>query len=82
MFENAKSPFMKQILEGGQNHNLDRFHFQKDGAPPHYDAPATVFLENQFPGRWIGRKGSNEWSAGSSLFFRNTWKIHVLWRSP
>jgi hypothetical protein len=32
--------------------------FQQDGAPPHYSSPVKAFLSQQFPGRWIGRRGS------------------------
>lgn len=34
---------------------LDILHFQ------HYVASEMEFLDDQFPGRWIGRSGLTEW---------------------
>lgn len=39
--------------------------FQQDGAPPHYDRRVRVFLDANFPNRWIGRRGFIEWPARS-----------------
>jgi hypothetical protein len=33
-----------------------RIHFQQDGAPPHYLGEVREYLNNRFPGRWIGRE--------------------------
>lgn len=42
--------------------NLDpSIWFQQDGAPPHYGLTVRRFLDNQFEGRWIGRRGPMEW---------------------
>uniref|UniRef100_A0AAZ1XUQ9 DUF4817 domain-containing protein n=1 Tax=Oreochromis aureus TaxID=47969 RepID=A0AAZ1XUQ9_OREAU len=35
--------------------------FQQDGAPPHYGCQVQAFLDEQFPGKWIGRRGPVEW---------------------
>ena len=35
--------------------------FQQDGAPPHYGRQVRAFLDEQFPGKWIGRRGPVEW---------------------
>jgi hypothetical protein len=35
--------------------------FQQDGAPPHYATEVRQFLDEQFPGHWIGRRGPVEW---------------------
>uniref|UniRef100_A0AAX7UMF9 Uncharacterized protein n=1 Tax=Astatotilapia calliptera TaxID=8154 RepID=A0AAX7UMF9_ASTCA len=35
--------------------------FQQDGAPPHYGCQVRAFLDEQFPGKWIGRRGPVEW---------------------
>lgn len=35
--------------------------FQQDGAPPHYARPVRTYINNIFPQRWIGRRGSIEW---------------------
>lgn len=43
----------------------DILHFQQDGAPPHYAALVREWLDNRFPGRWIGRRGPIEWPARS-----------------
>lgn len=39
--------------------------FQQDGAPPHYAVPVRNYLHEQFPERWIGRRGPIEWPARS-----------------
>lgn len=39
----------------------DNIWFQQDGAPPHYAANVRRYLEEVFPGRWIGRRGAIEW---------------------
>ena len=31
--------------------------FQQDGAPPHFAADVRRFLDETFPGRWIGTGG-------------------------
>jgi hypothetical protein len=35
--------------------------FQQDGAPAHFSRPVREFLDETFPGHWIGRGGSVEW---------------------
>jgi hypothetical protein len=35
--------------------------FQQDGAPPHYALVVRNYLNEQFPNRWIGRRGPVEW---------------------
>ena len=39
--------------------------FQQDGAPPHYQINVRQYLNQIFPNRWIGRRGSMEWPARS-----------------
>jgi hypothetical protein len=39
--------------------------FQQDGAPPHYATAVRDYLDQTFPGRWIGRRGPIEWPARS-----------------
>lgn len=51
-----------QIDQGG---NLlideENLFFQQDGAPPHYAMPVRNWLNERFPGKWIGRRGAIEW---------------------
>jgi hypothetical protein len=35
--------------------------FQQDGAPPHYARTVRTYLDQTFPGRWIGRGGPLQW---------------------
>lgn len=42
-----------------------RMWFQCDGAPPHYGIEVRRWLDQQFPGRWLGRGGPAAWSARS-----------------
>jgi transposase len=39
--------------------------YMQDGAPPHYAQSVRQFLDETFPGRWIGRRGPIEWPARS-----------------
>lgn len=41
--------------------NFDHTWYQQDGAAPHYSKTARDIVENQFPHRWIGRRGTIEW---------------------
>ena len=38
-----------------------RLWFQQDGAPAHYDRQVRQWLDQKFPGRWLGRRGPIEW---------------------
>lgn len=35
--------------------------YQQDGAPPHYSCTVRNYLNEVFPNRWIGRRGTIEW---------------------
>jgi hypothetical protein len=37
------------------------FIFEQDGAPPHFHRNVTTFLDETFPGRWVGRRGPTAW---------------------
>jgi hypothetical protein len=37
------------------------FIFQQDSAPPHFHRDVTTFLDETFPGRWVGRGGPTAW---------------------
>ena len=45
--------------------NFDRMFFMHDGAPPHFGRTVRFWLDEQIPGRWIGRRGSYDWPARS-----------------
>ncbi|PSN52652.1 hypothetical protein C0J52_08821 [Blattella germanica] len=38
-----------------------RFYFQQDGAPAHYHNRVREYLDENLPGRWIGRRGAVEY---------------------
>lgn len=57
----AMGPLLTGIIEGDQNHKVNRLHFQQYGAPSHYDAAVKEVFKNRFPGQRIWRKGSIEW---------------------
>ena len=40
-------------------------YFQHDGAPPHYGRYVRQWLDENFPRKWIGRRGPIEWPARS-----------------
>lgn len=69
---NLNSQKYLQILRGKVvpklielNINVNEIWFQQDGAPPHFARTVREFLDEVFPGRWIGRRGSIEWPARS-----------------
>uniref|UniRef100_V5I868 Transposable element Tc1 transposase n=1 Tax=Anoplophora glabripennis TaxID=217634 RepID=V5I868_ANOGL len=39
----------------------ERIWFQQDGAPPHFGIDVRRYLDEMFPNRWIGRRGTVEW---------------------
>lgn len=39
--------------------------FQQDGAPAHYSLEVRTWLNQKFPGKWIGRRGAIEWAPRS-----------------
>jgi hypothetical protein len=39
--------------------------FQQDGPPPHYGLGVRTYIDKQFAGRGIGRRGPTEWPARS-----------------
>ena len=53
------------IPEVRRLHKLRSIVFQQDGAPPHFSVAVRQYLDNQFPGRWIGRGGSIRWAPRS-----------------
>jgi hypothetical protein len=44
---------------------LDTVVFQQDGAPCQYAIILCDYLDRRFPGRWIGRGGTQPWAARS-----------------
>lgn len=62
LLENTIHPALVEILENNNNEYLEnRLTFQQDGAPPHFAARVRQYLDETFPGRWIGRRGAIEW---------------------
>ena len=63
-------------------------YFQQDGAPPHYSLAVRAFLNQEFPQRWIGRRGSIEWPPRSpdltpmDFFLWGVLKEQVYSRNP
>ena len=62
--------------------------FMQDRAQPHYATAVCQFLNDELPGRWLGRRGPHEWPARSCDitpcdFFLWGWaKQKVYQRSP
>jgi len=65
---NAVNPALIEIVQNDQRYRGENPIFQQDGAPPHYALPVRQFLDETFPGRWIGRRGAIEWPARSPDF--------------
>lgn len=61
LLETAINPALTEIVENDERYLENRLIFQQDGAPPHYAHPVRNYLNQEFPERWIGRRGSIEW---------------------
>jgi hypothetical protein len=48
--------------------DLNDFWYQHDGAPAHYSRITREYLDEMFPGRWMGRRGPIEWPPRSPDF--------------
>ena len=65
--QNDLIPALATLYPNGNDPDLpnEELWFQQDGAPPHYAADVRRYLNDTFPGRWIGRRGPIEWPARS-----------------
>lgn len=61
LLENAIDPALTNIIEEDRAYNEQELIFQQDGAPPHFSLNVRNYLNDRFPGRWIGRRGAIEW---------------------
>jgi len=61
MLRNEIIPKIREVLNDG----FDSAWFQQDGAPPYYGRNVRTLLDEEFPRRWIGRRGRIEWPARS-----------------
>lgn len=43
-----------------QRDDFEELYFQQDGAPAHYSLAVRQYLDDVFPGKWIGRRGAVE----------------------
>lgn len=68
LLQNTVDPTLTYLIENYGTFNEEDIHFQQDGAPPHYAATVRHFLDERFPGQWIGRRGPIEWPARSPDF--------------
>lgn len=60
-------PELRRLFPNNNNVHLpaEQIWFQQDGAPPHFGRAVREYLDETFPGRWIGRRGAIEWPARS-----------------
>ena len=71
-----------------QGEDIGELYFQQDGAPPHYATIVHNWLNDNFPNRWIGRRGPVEWPPRSpdlsppDFFLRGVLKNAVCARKP
>ena len=47
---------MDELIANGH----EDFNFQQDGAPPHWKLAVRAYLNDNLPGRWIGRAGGED----------------------
>jgi hypothetical protein len=60
-----ESIFFIQISTSSVLPDNESIFFMQDGAPAHYASDVREWLDKNFPGRWIGRRGPIEWPARS-----------------
>jgi hypothetical protein len=71
------------IISGWEN--INELVFMHDGVPPHFALGIRAWLEQKFPGCWLGQRGPHEWPARSpglkpGDFFLWGWaKEEVYW---
>jgi hypothetical protein len=56
----------KTMRTWDRNYGNESFHFQQDGAPPHYHRDIRSYFDGTVPGKWIGRRGSVDCAPRSS----------------
>ena len=61
LLQNAIYPALVEIIENDDQYMENHLIFQQDGAPPHFELIVRQYLDQTFPGQWIGRRGSIEW---------------------
>lgn len=57
--------FLTEWLDNLPLARRQRLWFQQDGASAHFARPVRDWLDNEFPGQWIGRGGPVAWPARS-----------------
>lgn len=57
--------YLVPVLKSAYPEEMRTFYFQQDGAPAHYMTAVRNYLDNEFVGGVIGRRGSTEWPPGS-----------------
>lgn len=65
ILEDMVYPILVDIVENDDRYSEAHLFFQQDGAPPHYAVNVREFLDTNFAGQWMGRRGSVEWPARS-----------------
>lgn len=65
MYNNFLNNNLPELLEDIPLNIRQRLIFQQDGAPPHNARCVQRHLNENFPGRWIGRGGPINWPARS-----------------
>ncbi|XP_018573715.1 putative mediator of RNA polymerase II transcription subunit 12 [Anoplophora glabripennis] len=65
LLEDHIDPMITEILENDDQLDENFVTFQQDGAPPQFERRVRAYLDQNFLGRWIGRRGAIEWPARS-----------------
>lgn len=63
--ETETEPSIKQIVSNNHSENREII-FQQHWAPLHFCSMAWQFLDVNFPGWWISRRGNTEWPLRST----------------
>lgn len=65
LLQNVIHPQIEETVANNRVEFENPVIFQQDGAPPHFFRPVRDWLDQTYPGRWIGRRGPMEWPARS-----------------
>jgi len=64
VLQNTIQPFVVQAIENNDNRtelDEEKIVFQQDGALSQYTITVSDYLNQEYPGKWIGRYGPIEW---------------------
>lgn len=93
MLRDTVDPLITELVENAANENgepefdVENIFFQQDGCPAHFHRVVRDYLDDAYPNRWIGRRGTIEWPPRSPDLAPNDFFLwghlkSVVFRTP